>query len=278
MIIGSVALRHFYEDSRAPNDLDLVCYNDNCVKRESLGFSGKIESWTGEKYEEIAKLLEKSGNPRFAPPELLLSIKLSHSTYNLTTFSKTLFDINFLKKKGVKFDESDINILTPLWDRLHHRPKGKLNKNNGEFFNDKIERVYVHDSLHEATKYGARPLYESIKTDKNSAITSWRLFTELDHNTRLNVCREEIMVIAIERFLAPKLSIDKNSFTTFESNVAWRDALKLLITSCWRGRWARFLAFNYDELRKPDANHDYIKLFDMARMNDNIERIKVITK
>ena len=248
MLVGSRAAAHWFSDFRDTSNSDIDRW-------EYLKENTK-EVYSGEEYPEIKQLLDKYGNPPIAPPELLFAMKLGHSFWPLTSYGKTLYDIEFFQKKGIQHCEEDYQTLYPLNCRVHGAKVGKLGKSNNSFFKNGVKYKYNHDDIHNVVKYYNEPMYLKMKTDKSLALTSWALFSALSHEDQIKAAQEETMVIALERFLIP------NNFKCMKI-AAWRNSLKLLITSLWRGEWAKFLVLNYKTL-KALPEKDFILLFDKA--------------
>ena len=272
MIVGSKAIQKCYPNFREPKDLDIWIYKQGDLSGFSIKSKIKTEIWSAEDYPVLGYILNKYKNPEFCPLGLLLTIKLSHSFWNLSSFDKTLWDINFLKEKGYDkaIDWESFDSLYSLWLGIHGAKKGKLNKKNGEFFKDNVKRKYSHDAIHDIIKYyDDCPMYLKIKKDPSSALTSWDLFDALPLSEKLKVCREEISVLALERFLIP-------SEFSMPTNLAWRNATKNMICGIWRGKWATFLSLNYGDLRVPDKDHDFVKMFDNAVKENKIKPLEKV--
>lgn len=227
LIFGSTALKHWFPDAREPKDLDIISREDKN---------------TGEVYWTPAfeYLLENNGDHEYVFPNFLYTIKLSHSMWDVK-WDKTLHDIKFLKRKGCIVDEPFYKLLIKDWSVLHGAKKAKLNKSNEDFFKDYVKRKYDHDFLHETVAYYGRPLFESIKEDLSMVQCSKKLFDKLSHLDKIRLCKEEMFVIALERYLIP------NDFV-FSERAAFRKAFKHLVTSMTAGWFPRFIMENAEEI------------------------------
>jgi len=227
LIFGSTALNHWFPDSRTPKDLDII---DRDVKSHN-------ETYWVPSFEYI---LENNKDSKYVDPNFLYTIKLSHSFWDVK-WDKTIFDIIFLKSKGCIADEDLYKGLVKDWQVVHGKKKVNLNKENKQFFSDNVTRKYDHDDLHLLVKHYSRPLYESIKSDLNSAKCEKNLFTLLSHDDKILLCREEIFVVALERFLIP---------SNFHMNqkAAINKAIKQLVTTMTTGWFPRFIVENIKEI------------------------------
>ncbi len=248
ILIGSTALKHWFPDAREPKDLDYIVPLENKYSDKAHG----AELYWIPEFKELYQYCSEFENCYLiAPPNVLLTIKCAHSAWNVH-WEKTMFDIGFLQRKGIEPIYPLWNILYKGFERIHGKKKAYLAKSNEDFFKDSVERRYVHDDLHLAMAYGERPLYELIKDDLSKAAVSEKLFLSLSPAEQLKLCREEIYVTALERYMIPK------DFK-YSRVAAYRGALKLLITSMTKGWFARFLILNYRVLR--DADIDYVDKF-----------------
>ena len=77
---------------------------------------------------------------------------------------------------------------------------------------------------------------------------SWELFEALTHDEKLDLCREEIYVTALERILVP------NDLRA-DTRRAYHWSLRRVLTSLFTGKWALFVALNLDELFVPNVDY-----------------------
>jgi len=254
ILIGSRAARHWFEDFREPKDWDYITDYKNEDGRDAW-----IERINDEKHEFHTiwfcagnRYILENTECDIVKPEFLYTLKLSTCFWPVF-WEKTMWDIKYFQEKGVQHDETLFKIMYEEHTRIHGRKRANLKKTNDEFFKDAVKREYVHDDIHKAVAYYDAPLYESCKKDKNKAFINESLFNKLSYEDQLRMCREEIYVTALERFLIPK---------DFKINrtVAYREACKLLLTSMTKGWFPKFIALNWFELYKPDDNN-FVDLF-----------------
>jgi hypothetical protein len=259
ILIGSRALKYWFPDARDPKDYDYISNVANG--------NFHIEGCNGLKYEyywipefeclytDFREYITEIGCESYvATPELLLTLKLSHANWNIH-WEKTMFDIAYLQEKGVRHVIQLLSIFYQAFEKIHGKKKAYLAKSNDDFFKDNVNRRYVHDDLHLTVAYGERPLYESIKKDLSKAAVSVALFLQLPRESQLQLCREEIYVTALERFLIPR------DFR-MSKLAAYRAAAKQLVTSMSSGWFPRFIILNWLALQNPDI--DYVAKFNTS--------------
>lgn len=241
ILIGSRALKHWFPDfKREPSDTDYISEDETLPGDVKFCPSFK---YLAEKYPEA-----------IASPNILYTLKLSHSFWDVF-WDKTMFDLTFLREKGARVEDEELyKLLYKDCAARYGKKQVFLNKENNEFFDDGVPRIYEHDSIHEAVANYERPLYFKIKKDEASAQTFRELFDLLSREDKIKLCLEEIHVVALERFLIP---------SDFRAN--WRGAvyksIKLLITSMTSGYFARFLSENFVDIYVKNADNSFITKF-----------------
>ncbi len=244
MIIGSTALKHWFPDlPREPADLDewVESSEPNTRKRET--------HW----HPIFGDIIRVHGNPVYAPPNLLLTIKMSHAPWSDVHWDKTMSDIGFLQRKGAQMDWWSYRRLYSHWEQVFGAKRAYLSKDNDAFFDDGVKRVYVHDDLHRAVAFYGSPLYEKLKPDLGKASCSADLFTALNREDQVKCIQEEAFVVALERFLIP-------CDFAMSSYAAYRQALKLLATQMTKGFFARAILTYWLDL-SPKPSYDFVSQF-----------------
>jgi hypothetical protein len=233
LIIGSTAMRHWFPDFREPKDLDLLTPHDVKVSKP-----GVIETqW----HREAEFLIKSSKDSVFADPDLLFSIKVSHAHWNIH-WDKTMYDIEFLKRKNAVLDMEIYNRLIPVWEEIHGKKKVNMRQQVDAFFNDAVKREYDHEMLHELVAFYDKPLHERLRRDHSTAWCDKDLFDALSDDDKARCALEEILATAIER---GRLNDYSNKI---EKMVAVNKAHFQLCTSMTKGWFARFLILNKFEL------------------------------
>jgi hypothetical protein len=245
LIIGSTAMKFWFGDEvREPKDLDVFAR-----PYPELGFYPEAsdsfwhDSWEGTQLDrtDIANISE------------LYTIKVSHSYWELKngTWDKHMADILFLKSKGAVLDLELHKLLYPVWVETHGKKQMNLAQAAGDFFDDAVNRIYDHDSIHDSVAFGERPMYERILKDGATVdIDPDKMWNGLTFDEQVMLFREEIVATALERWMIP-------TNYRFSPGLAYKLALKKTITSLTKGRSARFIVTNFDQFYKP---HDYMSI------------------
>jgi hypothetical protein len=256
-LIGSRAIKHWFPDFREPKgDWDYQSadvfneipeYEAIGVTRYDLFSDTRLGAW--------------SWGP-IATPDELYTMKISHGYWDINgTWDKHAADIVFLQRKGAKCIPALHDILLEIWQDRYKANKISLNKTADEFFNDHVQKKYVHDTVHESVAYRDRPWYVDILKDGSEVLVDNSKFWGLPLEDKLQLVREELYVIALERVLIPK---DYKG----SPGHAYRWALRRTATSLFKNKWATFLLLHLDELGTPDV--DYVK-----RHKENAHKLRL---
>jgi len=245
IVIGSTAT-----GIREPNDYDVMVHEFLEVKdyRKSTEETKSIDKIVVSK--EIYDMLEHEDG--VATLDCVYTIKCSHLFVD-NKWWKTKHDILQLESMGCEIIKPLYYALIDYWMNVNP-PKFNLslNKSKEEFFTDKVTYVVDHDYLHELVAYPNRPVYERILKDGHEVLVDRNKFETLMFHEQVRMFREEITVIAIERWLINPHWHDKVSWLR-----AYQLSLKKTIISLTKN-WARdFLIMNLKEFVKPD--YDYFK-------------------
>lgn len=251
-LIGSRAAKHWFPDFREPQDIDYLISPDEPRRGDCHIAEDGLEAFL------------RYG---IAPPEMLYTLKVSHSFWD-RHWHKTMYDIKFFQDKGVRFDEALFKELYKFWVKRHGKKRAYLNVDNEKFFTSSVPREFVHDSIHKAVMYYDEPMYMKVKKDQSKALISMKMFEALSHEDKCRLAREEIYVTSLERFLIPsKFEMDRLT--------AYRKTCKLLITNMSRGTFPLFIVLNWKELGIPD-DHDWIELFKQGVDNGTVKPTRVL--
>lgn len=188
----------------------------------------------------------KDTDNRIATVDELTTIKYSHSFWELKngSWGKHMADLLTLQKHGGKVIEELFVVLYEIWQEVHGKKVVDLNKEEEDFFNDGVKKVYVHDTIHESVAYPNRPVYEQCLEDGRSVKMDMKKVWAMDKEQQLKMFEEEICTIALERILIPK---DYN----YSAGAAYQWALRRVITSLTKGKSARFIVDNFEHFKKP---------------------------
>lgn len=244
LIIGSVAMKNLFDDFREPKDLDYFSQKEPAFL--AAGYA-VVDGFWHDKLEGTS--LDRND---MATLDELYTIKVSHSYWDLKngSWSKHIADIIFMQNHGAKLDLELHKLLYEIWVEVHGAKKMNLAQAAGNFFDDAVKRIYVHDSIHESVAYGDRPLYELLLKDGETVDMDPKKMWALDHETLVKLFREEIAATALERWMIP-------TNYKFSPGRAYTMALRKTVTSLTRGKSARFIVTNIQDFIKP---HDYMAI------------------
>lgn len=252
-LIGSRAMKMHFPDAREPKgDWDYHSDQPTRLKHETERWDVFVDSrLSGWNWGAIAT------------PDELYTMKISHGYWDINgSWDKHASDIVFLQRKGAQFLPELHDMLLPIWKERYPKHEISLDKTADEFFTDHVPYIYVHDTVHESVAYHDRPWFESILKDGSEVLVDNSKFWALPLESKLELVREELYVIALERVLIPQGY--KGS-----PGLAYRWALKRTAVSLFKNRWATFLLLHLDELGRPDV--DFVK-----RHKENAHKLRLV--
>jgi hypothetical protein len=133
----------------------------------------------------------------------------------------------------------------------------KLNKNKKEFFDDYVTKIYDHDDIHLWTCYYDRPIFEKLKSNKETVWCKKSKWDLLTHEDKIRCVREEAFVIAIERFLLVK--------NRYPPKFAFMNAVTRICTTLCSGWFRDFAIDNWVEITNCDYN--FWEIFNERKVN-----------
>jgi hypothetical protein len=232
LFVGSTAIRHhFPEFPREPKDVDL--WTD---------WNGwKSKGWDKFWDERLRPYLPESPEARYATPDEIYTIKVSHSPWELENGSwrKHMWDIVWLKQHGARLIPELHDLLTPIWKDKHGAKRVNLNQESGQFFTDAVVRIYDHDSIHDTVAHYDRPLWMEVLKDGESVAMDMEKVWALPFEDQIRLFREEVYATALERWLIP-------ADYKYSPSAAYWKALRKTIVSLTKGRSSQFMIENYD--------------------------------
>lgn len=251
LITGSTAIRHWFPDfPREPKDKDMWHRFDGRIKQDADIL------WD----DRLAELVGIEPGTRYATPDEILTIKISHSPWELKNGSwrKHMHDIVWLQDHGAKEIDGWADVLYPIWEDMHGSKKVQLNQESGAFFTDAVTRIYDHDSLHDTVSHFDRPLWMEVLKDGQSVAMDMNKVWALPFEQQIMLFREEVYATALERWLVP--AWDKGQ--VFSPTMAYMWALRKTITSLTKGKSSLFMIRNYRRFREcprlPDGRTWYM--------------------
>lgn len=236
ILIGSSAIKHWFPDfHREPKDVDYVVDSKRPAKPgvEHL-------------FNPVLCSLFNEGDHMLSPGQLC-TLKASHLCWDIN-WQKHMFDLQFLLKKGCKIDRDLFWRLYEYWNEYHGKNKrSDLKMTKEDFFTNKINYdTCQHDELHKILN--PAPVYTTILKDGKEVELSEEKYNQLTKEQKLDLVREEVMVMAYERF------------KDLGFRIAYSRMLKKFIISHAPKFTLLFILENYIELHKPKIN--FIKQID----------------
>lgn len=188
VIIGSSAIKKHLDYFRTPNDVD--CFATTDVP----GFDTIIVP------QELIDLIPKD-DTFFASLDAVFTIKCSHLGWDIK-WQKHKSDVLFLKGIGCKIIPTLYRALINFWKIEHkNKPYLSLYATKEQFFNDFVSYKIDHDELHEIVAYPNKPVYTLCLKENQEIAIDFDKFNMLSLDLQKQMFREEITVIAIERWL-----------------------------------------------------------------------------
>lgn len=279
LVIGSQAAKHWFPDWREPVDVDVIGSRQEMEQFVSLVGAGNIrdlgphkihiytgdvnvewewyepDSWTtamtldlaygsDNQLEPWARRLWGGSKVSFAPPGVLLMLKLSHRYLKDSPhFWKTMGDIHLLRKKGAEVPQSLELVLAHREAETYDYAHPNLDRTKDEFFaDDSITYYYDHDSVHRAVALDGEPAYRQYLKPGADVAVDMDVFFRLPYDVQLNGVVEEAAVLALERSLIPFWLTKGNTEEArgAHEQAAFQMALMKVCSSITSGRFREF--------------------------------------
>lgn len=234
VVVGSTAAR-YWGFGREPKDLDIWTDSDADIKGDV-----KIIPTT------ILNLINTKNG--YACLDDLYTIKCSHSGWSNPMWSKNKQDVLLLKSKGCKLNKELYNSLVLFWkEELGDKSFLSLDRDKEDFFTDHVKYIYNHDYLHEVVSGDNPPVYTRVLKEGNDVLIDKEKFDNLSFEEQVDMFKEEITVIALERWvLNPH----------WKGKVSWFKAhslsLQKTITTLTKNWATDFIVLNLEHFIKPD--------------------------
>lgn len=212
-----------------------------------------------QKYETGETLESPIGTVKLIAPQGLMLIRRSHLHRSLNFPKNIMIYHKFKEELGEIEDLSLLKKITKLNKDHFGDPHPSLNKSKKDFFDDYVTKYYEHDDIHKVTCYYDKPIYELLKDDDDKVWCSKSKFDLLPFEDKLKCVREEGFVIALERFIIPKM---KNSEKFPPQHIAFEWSLNKICTTLTSGWFRDFAIDNYPEIMKHSYN--FLEKFNAA--------------
>lgn len=238
IIIGSTALKFLKKDYRPPKDIDILTPSGHiegfdCIPI-SLELYHQIPTWHYTYYDAE---YQKTATWLCITLDGLLTLKCSHFHLDIA-WEKTKLDILWLMSNGAKIIPELFQELKTYWDNDKGRKIEVSLKMTAEEFFSGSDFPYEHDQLHSWAAGNDSPMYTKCLSDGEQVLISRFLFDKMDFTDQIQMIKEEIAVIACERWLVhPKSKVRCKV-------QAWQFALKKVITTLMKGYFSAFVVKN----------------------------------
>lgn len=265
VIIGSYALNYAKFPFRKAKDFDIWISEDE-DKFELVNADFHIAPI------DIIQSIPVFEDTNIAIPNAIYTIKCSHMGWDIF-WEKHKSDIIWMKANGCDLIPDLYEKLVKYWETVHgDKNHLSLNKTKEKFFDDHVTHIYDHDLLHEIVAKPNRPSYESVLKDGQQVLIDKKKFLLLNKDYQINLFREEIKTIALERFLIPSnFQIDKLK--------AYLLALKKTVTNLTKNWATQFIVDNlyeFSHMENVDWYNNFREYTGEIKMNrpDVIEKLK----
>lgn len=235
ILVGSNAARFWINSFRTSNDIDWWSL-DKVENSDSVVMPVEILELMehGTKMGGVATLND------------LLTIKLSHMPYDIF-WRKHVNDYLVMKKYGSAVNQPLYAALQEHWKEKHeNKPHLNLYRTKDAFFDDFVEKQYDHDRLHELVAFPNAPVYTTCLKDGQEVMIDKQKFYNLPFERQVKMFREEVNVIAFERWVIP--SKGKISYLQ-----AYHKSLHKTVTALTKNWACTFMCENIEEFLRPNV-------------------------
>lgn len=277
LVVGSYLLPF-----RHSKDIDVICYKDD-IQVPTMGDdylvsfihnNTKVECLLADKCESLQTILVEWRNTDY---DLLYAIKKGHIIYPSKDWDKHMHDLHILKtivNNSYGYTSSHIKnyayIVIERTIKLHRKstqerynlttPRLK-GVSKEEFFDDYVTKYYEHDWLHTLVAHKSKPMYSYMQKD-NTVECHKDLWDNFTHIEKIQCVLEESYVIAMERWLIPKLKgkLVETAFR-YTPRISFKLALQRVCTTLCSGWFREFAIDNYFEIWRyyNDNYYDNVK-------------------
>lgn len=191
---------------------------------------------------------EESKSSGIATPSDVMTIKLSHLPWDIKWWKHAQDYLVLKMKYKCEINKPLYEALKLLW-KVEHKDKPYLSlyKTKDEFFDDYVVKKLDHDLLHELVSHPNKPIYISCLKENEEVAIDKEKFSTLDFSDKVKMFREEINVIAVERWIInPRLKV-KIPFRE-----AYHRSLNKTVTALTKGWASEFICENLEYFIKPN--------------------------
>lgn len=250
IVVGSTAAMFRLPEFKRKGHVDHDVWSDNIDELPTgKGYDGGVFS------SEIMDAFEPaSKTDGYASLNDLYTIKLSHLQFDIF-WHKHLNDLLVFKLKyGAKKNERLYELLKEHWKEFHGNKEFlNLYRTKDEFFDDYVQKPYDHDYLHELVAYPNKPVYTLCLKDGQDVAIDKTKFDMLSFDQKVRMFREEIAVIANERYM-----INPDCAGKFRYITAWSKSLHKTVTALTKNWASEFLCENIELFLKPNGEEVHL--------------------
>lgn len=195
ILIGSNAILHWFSFfPRKPKDIDFIVTK---LEKDIVHKGENVEFLLNPVFSKKRKYFS-SKNPVMLPDDLC-TLKASHLCWDIN-WDKHMWDLQFLLKQGCTIDDELWNELYVHWNSFHAKNKrSDLKMSKEDFFTNNVNKtIEIHDFTH--TILNHIPTYTKVLKDGCEVELCPIKFECLPHEDKINFVREEVMVMAYERY------------------------------------------------------------------------------
>ena len=179
-------------------------------------------------------------------PNDVMTIKMSHLPWDIK-WKKHMCDYLVLKSMGCIVNQPLLDLLRDHWKNIHGtKTHLSLYRTKDKFFDDFVTKKYDHDYLHELVAHPNPPVYTYCLKDGEQVAIDKSKFDSLPRNQQIKMFREEINVIAIERWMLNGADIPFIH--------AYNRAFHKTVTALTKGWASEFLIENALDFFKPNKD------------------------
>jgi hypothetical protein len=253
-LVGSTALNYYLPESSSKiRDLDIISLEKP---------AGIACDWSSLTHLNNAEICDKFAGDeitinerkfRLINPTGLFILKRSH-LHRPIKFARHIMEFQRIKKLVNELTGKEKEVLarrTKLTKEAYGDKHPSLKMSNEEFFDDYVDKYFVHDDLHKVVAYNDVPVYEMMKKDQSQAFCEKSMFFDLPFEEQLNCVREESYVIALERYIIPKWIKGENHMP---ASFAFDKALERVCTTLTSGWFRDFAIDNWSEIRSQQVD------------------------
>lgn len=243
-VVGSTAASFRTDWYRGVSDLDI--WSAEVIPPER-----------GADYSVVSQEIMDAFSPgvnTYATLDDLYTIKVSHLPWPIFWW-KHANDALFFKSQGAELNVPLYKLLKEHWKKEHGtKTQLSLYRSKEEFFDDAVVKLYDHDMLHELVSFPERPVYTTVLKEGHTVFTDKEKFLALPFYDKVRMLREEMNVIACERWWLNERVRNKLTYPQI-----WRMAVEKTTTALTKGIYSEFIAENLEHFVLADKKEiDYL--------------------